>query len=275
MPGLFQRELRLVPLGSGSGGNCTYVGDGRAGLLIDCGISTRQIVARMAAAGLAGAPISAVLITHEHGDHVGAAGVLSRRLHRELGRWVPTYMTEGTAANTPAAALPDGPICRVEPGRPFRVQHFLVDPFSVPHDTRDPVAYRVEVGGAAVAVLTDLGRPTELIASKIRDLDALVLEFNHDLELLLGGRYPWRVKQRIRSSHGHLSNAQAAALLSRTWSPRLKHLVLAHLSEENNAPARALNAARCALAPLEAETEIRVALQDRAIPPVAVRASGW
>ncbi len=275
MLGLFQREVQLVSLGSGSGGNCTYVGDGRAGVLIDCGISTRQIFARLAAAGLSGAPISAVLITHEHRDHVGGAGVLSRRLHRELGRWVPTYMTEGTAANTPEAALPDGPIVRVEPGRAFRVEHFLVDPFPVPHDTRDPVAYRIEVGGAAAAVLTDLGRPTELVASKIRDLDALVLEFNHDLELLIGGRYPWRVKQRIRSSHGHLSNAQAAALLARTWSPRLKHLVLAHLSEENNAPAHALEAARRALAPLGADTAIRVAQQDRAIPPVAVTASGW
>lgn len=272
---LFEREVQVVSLGSGSGGNCTYVGDGRAGVLIDCGISTKQIFKRMEALGLKGAPVDGVLITHEHSDHVGSAGVLSRRLHKELGRWVPTYMTEGTAENTPEPALPSGPLCRVVPGQPFRVRHLLVDPFSIPHDTRDPVAYRVEIGGAAVAVLTDLGKPTQLVASKLRELDALVLEFNHDLQMLVEGRYPWRVKQRIRSSHGHLSNAQAAALLARVWSPRLKHLVLAHLSEENNDPARAISAAARTLAELGAGTEIRVAQQNQAIPPVAVTASGW
>ena len=275
MLSLFQRDVTVAVLGSGSGGNCTYVGDGKAGVLIDCGISTKQILARMTAVGLKDAPINAVLITHEHSDHVGSAGVLSRKLKKLTGEWVPTYMTEGTAAHTPDPALPDGPLCRVEAGVPFRVRHFLVDPFTIPHDVQDPVAYRLEIGGAAVAVVTDLGRPTQLVTRKIRDLDALVLEFNHDVEMLLTGRYPWRVKQRIRSSHGHLSNDQAADLLAEGWTPRLKNLVLAHLSDENNAPARAIAAASRTLAGLGAETTIKVAQQAEPLPPISVSASGW
>jgi len=272
---LFQRDVTVAVLGSGSGGNCTYVGDGRAGVLIDCGISTKQILARMESVGLKGAPINAVLVTHEHSDHVGSAGVLSRKLKKLTGEWVPTYMTEGTAAHTPDSSLPDGPLCQIEAGVPFRVRHFLVDPFTIPHDVQDPVAYRLEIGGASVAVVTDLGRPTQLVTRKIRDLDALVLEFNHDVEMLLGGRYPWRVKQRIRSSHGHLSNDQAADLLAEGWTPRLKNLVLAHLSDENNAPARAIAAASRTLSGLGADTTIKVAQQSEALPPISVSASGW
>jgi len=271
---LFQRDVTVAVLGSGSGGNCTYVGDGRAGVLIDCGISTRQIFLRMAQVGLADAPIDAVLITHEHGDHVGAAGVLSRRLAAQ-GRPAPFYMTPGTHAATAEPSLPQ-PVIPVAAGRPFRVRHLLVDPFTVPHDVRDPVAYRLNIGGVAVAQVTDLGRPTTLVAGKLRDVDVLVLEFNHDVDMLIRGRYPWRVKQRIRSSHGHLSNRQAAALLQSAWTPRLRHLVLAHLSEENNAPDLALAAAEGALRAAGAEgVQVQVAAQRAPARPLQVAATAW
>lgn len=164
----------------------------------------------------------------------------------------------------------------IEAGQRFRVRHIEVDPFTVPHDVLDPVAYRLGIGDAAAAVVTDLGRPTALVAGKLRDLDLLVLEYNHDMDLLMEGPYPWHLKQRIRSNHGHLSNDQANDLLSETFSPRLKQLVLAHLSEKNNSPALAFAAARRALVALGAEAlPVQVAHQDRVTEPMRVRTQGW
>jgi phosphoribosyl 1,2-cyclic phosphodiesterase len=271
---LFAREVTVCALSSGSAGNCTYIGDGHAGVLIDCGVSARQVFARMEAMGLAGAPIDAVLVTHEHTDHVGAAAVLSRRLARH-GHPVPFYMTRGTAEGLPPACRPDG-IEPVDPGTPFRVRHFLVDPFPIPHDTREPVAYRVSVGGTAVAVVTDLGKPTALVAQQLRQCDAAVVEFNHDEDMLMDGAYPWALKQRIRGSHGHLSNRQGAELLRMGLSPRLRHVLLGHLSEDNNTPERALRAAHDVLDELGAAGDVHVALtcQRAAVPPLRVAAAG-
>lgn len=276
MPSLFARDVQVAVLASGSSGNCTYVGDGHAGVLIDCGISARQVLGRMDELGLSDAPIDAVLITHEHTDHVGAARVLCERLHRRLGRWVPFLMTAGTRralreSFTPAA------IELVEAGVPVPLKHLVLDPFTVPHDTADPVAWRVQAGGRHVGVVTDLGKPTTLVEEKLRSLSIAVLEFNHDFELLMSGSYPWHLKQRIRSSHGHLSNDQAAELLTRGLSDQLEHLVLAHLSEENNTPARALAAASGVLAGagLAGRVQVQVGHPKQALAPARVRAADW
>lgn len=275
MTSLFARDVTFAVLSSGSGGNCTYVGDGSAGVLIDCGVSTKQILARMEAIGLADAPIDAVLVTHEHTDHVGAAAVLCRQLLKRTGKFVPFYMTEGTLEGSPDQCVPDSAEV-IEAGVPFRVRHIEVDPFTVPHDVIDPVAYRLQVGDASVAVLTDLGRPTALVAGKLRGLDALALEYNHDVEMLLEGPYPWHLKQRIRSNHGHLSNDQASDLLKRTIGDSLKHLVLAHLSEKNNSPARAIASANRALKEVGAEqVQVTLAEQHQAAEPIRVRTSAW
>lgn len=259
---LFGHSLRFAVLGSGSSGNCTYIGDGHSGVLIDCGLSTRQILARMAAVGLEGAPIDAVLITHEHSDHVGAAAVLSRRLTKSGGKRVPFFLTGGTRESLRPETTPDG--AEIVPANvAFSIGRLLVEPFSVPHDTLDPVAWRVCVEGRWAGVITDLGRGTALVAEKLRSLSAGVLEFNHDLDLLMEGPYPWSLKQRIRSSHGHLSNEQAAGLLRDGLGPELRHLVLGHLSKENNAPGRARAAADALLAELGAEIEVHVASQDQ------------
>lgn len=267
---LFTRDVVVAVLSSGSAGNCTYVGDGHAGLLIDAGLSTRQVLARLAAAGLGEAPIDAVLLTHEHSDHVGAAGVLSRALAKR-GRPVPFFATAGTAAGIDARCAPSG-MEIIEAGQPFRVKHLLVDPLPVPHDTRDPVAYRVTVGDTPVAVVTDLGRPTALVARALRDCVVAVVEFNHDEDLLMEGPYPLPLKQRIRGSHGHLSNRQARGLLMDGVGDRLRHLVLAHLSEENNTPAHATVAAAAALRELDASGRValHVAEQRAAIAPLRV-----
>jgi phosphoribosyl 1,2-cyclic phosphodiesterase len=272
---LFRREVTVCVLSSGSAGNCTYIGDGHAGVLIDCGVSTKQILARMAEVGLADAPVDGVLITHEHTDHVGAAGVLARALQKRRGP-VPFFMTRGTAEGLAPACRPDG-VEIIEAGTPFRVRHLLVEPIPVPHDTNDPVAYRVDIGDAAVAVITDLGRPTALIARHIRECRAAVLEFNHDEDMLMEGPYSYPLKQRIKGNHGHLSNRQAAQLLADAVGDRLQHLLLAHLSEENNTPTRAMVAATRVLNDLGVLGRVRVEVcqQRAALPPVHVETSAW
>lgn len=273
---LFARDVQVAVLASGSTGNCTYIGDGHAGVLVDCGISTRQVLKRMEALGLADAPVDAVLITHEHTDHVAAARILCDRLYKKQGRWVPFLMTEGTRRNLKPKAVPAA-IEQIEAGVEVQVKHLTLDPFRIPHDVDDPVAWRVRLGGHWVGVVTDLGRPTTLVQDKLRDLAIAVLEFNHDFDMLMDGAYPWHLKQRIRSSHGHLSNDQAAELLSAGMGEDLQELVLAHLSEENNAPERALAAAHRSLSELGAVDRVRVRVGHPKLPqgPVSVRARDW
>lgn len=273
---LFRREIQVAVLASGSGGNCTYIGDGQAGVLIDCGISARQVMQRLDAVGLGSAPIDAVLITHEHIDHVGAARVLCDRLHKDRGRWVPFLMTRGTRTALSPSVTPAA-VEQVDSGATIQVRHLILDAFPVPHDTVEPVAWRVHVGGHHVGVITDLGRPTTLVEEKLRSLSIAVLEFNHDFEMLMAGSYPWQLKQRIRSSHGHLSNDQAEALLTRGLGPELRHVVLAHLSQENNRPEKALISAARSLVTTGADGRValQVARQDAALPPIRVRADAW
>jgi phosphoribosyl 1,2-cyclic phosphodiesterase len=273
VPSLFARDITVCVLSSGSAGNCAYVGDGHAGLLIDCGLSTRQVKERMAASGLADAPIDAVLVTHEHGDHVGAAGVLARELARRKVA-VPFFMTAGTRQGLDTRCVPEG-IEVIQAGGRFRVKHLVVEALPIPHDTRDPVAYRVSAGDVVVAVVTDLGRPTALLARALRDCTVAVLEFNHDEEMLMNGPYPFPVKQRIKSSHGHLSNRQAQDLLAEGLGNRLTDLVLAHLSEENNTPARAAAAAQHVLGQAGRGVRLHVGQVRAPLPPLTARAERW
>jgi len=245
-------------------------------VLIDCGLSTKRILLRMEEIGLADAPIDAVVVTHEHSDHAGSCRVLCKRLEKLRGRPVPFYMTQGTRDALKESMIPKHLELAVA-GQSFRVGHLVVDPFRVPHDVADPVAYRIGLGERWVGVVTDLGRPTTLVSEKLRTLSIAVLEFNHDLEMLLDGPYAWPVKQRIRSSHGHLSNAQAGELLSESVGDALEHLVLAHLSDENNHPDKAL---RCAVQALHAagaddRVTVHVARQDSALPPLRVGVDTW
>lgn len=239
-------DLALAALASGSSGNCTWVGNARNGVLIDAGLSTRNVLQRLDALGLGSAPIDAVLITHEHSDHVGAAAILDRKLTALRCAPVPFYMTAGTARGL-------NPRCRparveiVQPGRELSIGGLRAQPVAIPHDTLEPVAWAIASGHARAAVITDLGAPTRLVERLLASCDLAVVEFNHDSRMLEDGPYPWALKQRIRGGRGHLSNDQGAALLRAGATHRLRHLLLAHLSEENNHPDLALRAAHQAL----------------------------
>jgi phosphoribosyl 1,2-cyclic phosphodiesterase len=281
---LFHHDIIVATLASGSRGNCTYIGDLRSGVLVDCGLSTRQVLARLDLLGLGDVRIDAVLITHEHSDHVGGARVLDDRLFERQGARVPFHLTRGTRMGLDPRCKPERTELVVA-GQRFRLGRFEIEPFTVPHDTRDPVAYLVSTHDTrkhqvTVGVVTDLGRPTRLVEQQLARMTVAILEFNHELEMLMDGPYPWKLKQRVRGPQGHLSNAQAAEILVAGASDRLQHLMLAHLSEDNNTPARALETAMGALARAglphvrvsvasqhEATGPIRVGLTSAPVPP--------
>ena len=229
--------MHYAALASGSKGNCHAISDGERTLLIDAGISLRQIRQRLEAlgwgVGAVGGPVRALALTHEHSDHIGALGVILRRTD-----WVilATADTRRAAGRAQGVEIPVNRWIELDAGHPQAWEGWRVLPFALPHDAADPVAYRVEAAGQACAVVTDLGHPTALVADHLQDLDLLVLEANHDVDMLREGDYPPQLKARILSRVGHLSNAAMAELLDRACSPRLKCLVLAHLSESNNHP---------------------------------------
>jgi len=254
---LFARELNVVNLGSGSAGNCTYVGDGAYGVLVDCGVSTKQILARLERALGDDVPIDGVFFTHEHSDHTAAAAILDRRLEKRQGRRIPFFSTGGTGRRIRPKHLPRT-LRLIEPGRPAVIGGLTISAFGVPHDAREPVGYRVEARGVVAVVLTDLGHAPDSVASELRDATVALVEFNHDEQMLLSGPYSWSLKQRVHGPEGHLSNAQSEDLIVRGASEKLRHLILGHLSQENNTPALALAAAKRALRSRTELNEVQV-----------------
>lgn len=220
--------MRFTVLGSGSRGNATLVEAGATTVLLDCGFSLVQLAQRLARAGKRPQDLSAVLVTHEHGDHASGVAALAR------AHGVPVWATPGTAR---AAKLADLPGCReFDCHAPFAIGELELTPFPVPHDAREPCQFVFGDGARRLGVLTDAGAGTPHIVAKLSGCDALVLECNHDAELLAAGQYPPSLKQRVGGRHGHLSNVQAAALLAQLDSRRFQHVVAAHLSEKNNHP---------------------------------------
>jgi len=229
--------MRFASLGSGSAGNALVAEVRHTRLLLDCGFGLRETTQRLARLGLAPDQITGLLITHEHDDHIGGAFKFAAR-HR-----VPVYITHGTLAvmhhTLPKAAL----VLHIIDGHSaFEINDIVVEPFPVPHDAREPVQFVIGDSHRRLGVLTDTGASTPHTEAMLSGCQALVMECNHDLELLMNGSYPWPLKQRISSRYGHLDNAAAAALLARLDNSKLQHLVAAHLSEKNNTPALARKA---------------------------------
>jgi phosphoribosyl 1,2-cyclic phosphodiesterase len=221
--------MRFASLGSGSRGNATLVEAGQTRLLVDCGYTLRELEHRLDDLGLSADALSAILVTHEHADHVRGVGALARRYG------VPVWTSSGTAR---AAALGDLPSLQRFPshGGAFRIGEVEIEPFAVPHDAREPCQFVFAAEGRRLGLLTDAGRITPHIVASLRCVDALVLECNHDPGMLARGPYPPPLRARVGGPLGHLSNAQAADLLQRVDHARLSHLVAGHLSEKNNHP---------------------------------------
>lgn len=231
--------LELCSIASGSKGNAYLVGIDGSYLLVDCGISSKRLCRALREVGVELEAIEGILVTHEHRDHVSGL----ERFRRACP--APLYATEGTREAIPRAG--PGPFHAIESTRAFAVGPFRVQPIPVSHDAVDPVAFRFESERGAVAIVTDLGRATEEIRSSIAGVRALVLESNHDEEMLRAGSYPWYLKERILSAFGHLSNRASQAALVGSAHEGLEVVLLAHLSEENNRPAIAEEGAKKAL----------------------------
>ena len=256
--------MRFASLGSGSEGNALVVqatdaAGSRTSVLVDCGFGLREARRRLQALDVAPEALAGILVTHEHGDHVGGVFRLAKS-HR-----IPVYMTHGTwqaVSGMPGAAECDHRL--IDPGRPFEIDGLSIEPVAVPHDAREPVQFVIDSGVARLGVLTDLGHGTPHVVEAFSGLDAIVLECNHDPGLLAANpRYPPALKRRIGGLYGHLSNAAAAEIAAAIHGSRLRRIVAAHLSAHNNRPdlASAALAAELGAAP----EDIRVALQQEGL----------
>ncbi|TAJ79589.1 MAG: MBL fold metallo-hydrolase [Gallionellaceae bacterium] len=246
--------MRFALLGSGSEGNALVVEVDQTRVLMDCGFSLGETVARLARIGLVPEQLHGIVVTHEHGDHIGGVARLARKYS------LPVFLTHGTLRSQNGAFANLSCVTGINPHLPFAIGDVLVQPYPVPHDACEPVQYVFSDGAKRLGVLTDAGCSTPHIEATLSGCDALVLECNHDAELLANGDYPYSLKQRVGGRFGHLNNLAAAALLARLDNSRLQHIVAAHLSHKNNTRALAVSALSGALS--WAEERIVVATQN-------------
>jgi len=224
--------MRFASLGSGSKGNATVVEAGNTRVLVDCGFSCTEVEKRLARLGLQPSDLDAILVTHEHSDHISGVARLSRRYQ------LPVWMTAGTEAAHKGGAVAQW--CCINSHQAFCIGHFQVQPFPVPHDAREPCQFVFSDTRRRLGLLTDVGSLTPHLLHALDGLDALILECNHDPEMLANGSYPAHLKRRVGGPYGHLSNQQAAEIVGKINTERLQHLVAAHISEKNNQPRLAL-----------------------------------
>jgi phosphoribosyl 1,2-cyclic phosphodiesterase len=253
--------MRFALLGSGSEGNALVVQAGQTCLLLDCGFSLNETLARLARLGLSAEQLQGIVVTHEHGDHISGVARLARKF--DLRVW----LTGGTlrAQNAAFAGLA---VTEISPHRQFAIGDVQVQPYPVPHDAAEPVQYVFSDGVRRLGVLTDAGTTTPHIEATLSGCHALVLECNHDATMLAEGDYPYRLKQRVGGRFGHLNNEDAGALLGRLDNSRLQHIVAAHLSRKNNAAELAVEVLSRVLD--RAPDRISVATQEQGLDWLAI-----
>ena len=224
--------MRFCSIASGSSGNCIYVGSECAHVLVDIGISGKKMEQGLNSLDLTGRDIDGILITHEHSDHIKGLGVIARKYG------IPIYATGGTVDAMlrcgSLGKIPEGIFREIREDQAFEIKDLRINPFTIPHDAAQPVGYRLECGESSVGIATDLGKYNDYIIENLHNLDAILLEANHDIRMLQVGKYPYYLKQRILGDRGHLSNENAGRLLCRLLHDNMKAVFLGHLSRENN-----------------------------------------
>lgn len=222
--------VKFCPLASGSSGNCIFAGTDNTHILIDAGVSGKKIQEAMIDIGEDASKIDAIFVTHEHKDHIKAVGILSRRFD------IPVYATEGTwqGMADDIGAISRKNRCIIYSGEKTIVNDMCVKAFDVPHDAIQPVGYSIFAGGTKVTVATDMGHYNDIIKENIADSNAILLEANHDIDMLKKGSYPYMLKQRILGLNGHLANVTAGSLLGDIMNEKVRHVFLGHLSKDNN-----------------------------------------
>lgn len=226
--------MNLCSIASGSSGNCIYVGNQDTSILVDTGISKKRVVEGLTEIDVNPERLSGILLTHEHSDHICGLGVFTRKYK------IPVYGTKETLeqvfATKSLGALDASLFHPIRPDEPFYLQDICVNPFSIPHDAANPVSYTFSDQNSKVAIATDMGTYNDYIISNLEGCDAILLEANHDINMLEVGSYPYNLKRRILSDYGHLSNDNSGRLLSKLFSEKLQYIFLGHLSKENNYP---------------------------------------
>jgi phosphoribosyl 1,2-cyclic phosphodiesterase len=246
----------ICVLASGSKGNAIYVSDGSTSVLIDAGLSAVEIERRLHSRKLDPRDLDAIVVSHEHSDHIQGVGVLSRRYQ------LPVYINEPTLTAAKAQLGAVNETVRFHPGMDFCIGDLCLHPFSVSHDASDSVGFTVQDDATKVGIATDLGVATQLVCHHLKGCRLIILEANHDPKMLEEGPYPWHVKQRIQSRLGHLSNEASRDLLGEVSHSGLRHVILAHISETNNESEKALSVVGGAVS--GNHTELSVASQHTA-----------
>ncbi len=225
-------RLEFASIASGSSGNCIYVASGHTRLLIDAGLSGKRIEAGLGELSLTGYDIDAMLVTHEHNDHVDGVGIMSRRYD------IPVYATEGTWEHMPEKVGKIKPANKnaLYSGEALIINDLCIKPFEIPHDAAQPVGYCISDGKSKITIATDIGHITDEVKENIRDSSVLLVESNHDVEMLKNGPYPYQLKQRVLGEFGHLSNENCGKMLKEILTDSLSYIFLGHLSNENNTP---------------------------------------
>jgi phosphoribosyl 1,2-cyclic phosphodiesterase len=264
-------SVTVSMLASGSRGNCALVASARTKILVDAGISARETFKRMKTLGEEPHSLSAILITHEHSDHVYGLATLAKKLR------IPVFITEATrqqwsrAQRDKQGRRPQlDKLERFQAGCSFQVGDIAVQPFTIPHDAADPVGFTFRAEGIKVGIATDLGYIPVSVQDHLRACDVLIVESNHDLEMLRVGPYPWAVKQRVMSRVGHLSNQALADFFTNDYDNHATFVVLAHLSEQNNHPEIARRGAEQALAARGSlfQNRVLLATQTEVLQPI-------
>ncbi len=233
--------MRFASLGSGSEGNALLVASGQTQVLMDCGFGLHDAILRVERLGVSPEQLSGIVITHEHGDHISGVARLARKFS------LPVWLTHGTLRSQHKAFADVAHLHEIDPSRSFAIGGIEISPFPVPHDAAEPVQYVFSDGARRLGVLTDTGCSTAHIEQMLSGCHALVLECNHDSDMLMNGDYPYSLKQRVGGRLGHLNNQDAAGILSRVNVSSLQHLVAAHLSKKNNTAKLAVQALSCVM----------------------------